>query len=49
VELTPDPQVARGGAVLDTPRGRLDAQIEEQLAEIGKSLRKGVVEADGAA
>jgi flagellar assembly protein FliH len=43
VKLVPDPDVARGGAVIESSTGNLDAQIEEQLAEIEKSLKKGVV------
>jgi flagellar assembly protein FliH len=47
VKMTPDPKLARGGAVIDMATGSLDAQIEEQLAEIEKNLRRGVVEAVG--
>lgn len=46
-ELISDPQVARGGAIIDTSGGKLDAQIEEQLAEIEKSLKSGMVAAAG--
>lgn len=48
VKLVSDPAIARGGAVLESSGGKLDAQIEEQLAEIEKSLKKGVIDADGA-
>lgn len=47
VKLISDPGVERGGAVLDTPSGSLDAQIKEQLMEIEKSLVQGVVAAAG--
>jgi len=48
VKLVSDPAIARGGAVIESSGGKLDAQIEEQLAEIEKSLKKGVIDADGA-
>ncbi len=38
VEVVADSAVARGGAVLETERGRLDAQIDTQLNEIEKGL-----------
>jgi flagellar assembly protein FliH len=45
VTLVADPGIERGGAVIESSGGNLDAQIEEQLAEIEKSLKKGVVSA----
>ena len=47
VKLVADEEVERGGAVVESPGGKLDAQIEEQLAEIEKSLKKDVVSAGG--
>ena len=47
VKLVADSEVERGGAVIEGPGGKLDAQIEEQLAEIEKSLKKDVVGAGG--
>ena len=38
VEASADPGVARGGAVLETDQGRLDARIESQLEEIALGL-----------
>ncbi len=48
VKLVPDPTITRGGAVIESSGGNLDAQIEEQLAEIEKSLKKGIIDAEGA-
>jgi flagellar biosynthesis/type III secretory pathway protein FliH len=38
VEAVGDPGVARGGAVLETDQGRLDATIDSQLEEIALGL-----------
>lgn len=45
VELVADPNVERGGAIIDTPVGSLDAQIKEQLVEIEKNLKLGYISA----
>jgi flagellar assembly protein FliH len=37
-EVVADPKVGRGGAVLETARGVLDAKVETQLEEIEKGL-----------
>ena len=38
IQILPDPQIPRGGAVFETARGRLDALAETQLAEIERGL-----------
>jgi len=38
VQVLPDPQIPRGGAVFETARGQLDARPETQLAEIERGL-----------
>jgi len=38
IDLVPDPAVGRGGAVFETSRGKLDARIDAQLAEIAHGL-----------
>jgi flagellar assembly protein FliH len=38
VELAADPSISRGGAVVETTRGALDATIEGQLQEIERGL-----------
>jgi flagellar assembly protein FliH len=38
VEIVPDTQVARGGALFETAQGQLDARLETQLAEITHGL-----------
>jgi flagellar assembly protein FliH len=38
IEAAADPCIARGGAVLETDQGRLDARIESQLEEIALGL-----------
>ncbi len=38
VEAAPDASIARGGAVLETDQGRLDARIDAQLEEIALGL-----------
>jgi flagellar biosynthesis/type III secretory pathway protein FliH len=35
-----DPGVGRGGAVLETEAGAVDARLEAQLEVIGRSLRE---------
>lgn len=49
IQVVGDPEVSRGGAVIESSSGNLDAQMEVQLAEIEKKLKRGVVEADEAA
>lgn len=41
VEAAPDASIARGGAVLETDQGRLDARIDSQLEEIALGLADG--------
>ncbi len=48
VKLVPDSTITRGGAVIESSGGNIDAQIEEQLAEIEKSLKQGIIHAEGA-
>ncbi len=48
VELIGDAHVSRGGAVVETESGNLDAQIEEQLSEIEKSLKLEIVKPEEA-
>lgn len=38
LELVPDSKLARGGAVLETARGELDASVDTQLSEISRGL-----------
>ena len=38
IEVLGDASIARGGAVLETERGRLDGRIETQLEEIARGL-----------
>jgi len=40
VELVPDPDVTRGGCVIRTAGGEVDAQIETQLEEIQRQLKE---------
>jgi flagellar biosynthesis/type III secretory pathway protein FliH len=42
ISLVGDPAVGRGGAVVESEFGRLDARLEVQLEEIRRSLREGV-------
>lgn len=37
-ELVGDPEVARGGVVIETRAGRVDARLETQLEEVARSL-----------
>lgn len=37
-EIVPDPEIQRGGVVIETRAGSVDAQIETQLAEIAGAL-----------
>ncbi len=39
-EIEPDLLVARGGAILETDLGEIDARIETQLAALGRALRE---------
>lgn len=38
LQVTADPTLARGGIVLETSRGKLDASVETQLSEIERGL-----------
>jgi flagellar biosynthesis/type III secretory pathway protein FliH len=38
VELVADPTISRGGCVVDSNLGELDARIETRLAELGRAL-----------
>jgi type III secretion protein L len=38
-EVIADTEVTRGGCVLELESGRIDAQLETQLAEVSKALR----------
>ena len=38
IEIVPDAQVSRGGALLETAQGQMDARLEMQLAEIAHGL-----------
>lgn len=40
LEIVEDPRVDRGGAVLDTEAGRVDARVETQLAELSRALEE---------
>ena len=42
ITLVPDPSVSRGGCLLETPCGEVDARIETQLENIFKDLAKAV-------
>lgn len=39
VELISDPSVGRAGCVIDTPRGRIDARLDTQLAALERAAR----------
>jgi flagellum-specific ATP synthase len=39
LKMVPDPAIARGGCLLETKFGLIDAQLESQLEEIERSLR----------
>ena len=41
LEVIPDEAVGRGGAILETTRGRIDARIETQMQEIERGLSDG--------
>lgn len=41
IELVPDPEIARGGAVFETSQGKLDARLDTQLLEIERGLADG--------
>ena len=38
IELIPDSRISRGGALLETAQGQLDARLETQLVEIERGL-----------
>lgn len=38
IELAPDPTITRGGCIIETDFGSIDARIEQQFAEIERSL-----------
>jgi len=40
IEVIADRRVKRGGCVLETSVGNVDARIQSQLSEIGNSLRE---------
>ncbi len=46
ITLVQDPTVTRGGCVLDSPAGRLDARIETQVAQIAQALHGTAVHAE---
>ncbi len=39
VQIVADPGVGRHGCVIDTPRGRVDARLDTQLATLERALR----------
>lgn len=41
IELIPDASLGRGGALLESSRGQLDARLETQLLEIERGLADG--------
>lgn len=41
IEIVPDMEISRGGAVFETSQGRLDARIGTQLEEIERGLADG--------
>jgi flagellar biosynthesis/type III secretory pathway protein FliH len=38
LEVVEDPEVGRGGALVETDTGSIDARVETQLAELGRTL-----------
>ena len=42
VEVIPDESVSRGGCILETNAGIIDATIESQIVEMAKALRNGI-------
>ncbi len=42
IEIIPDEKITRGGCVLETNSGMIDATIETQLAELESSVNKGL-------
>jgi flagellar biosynthesis/type III secretory pathway protein FliH len=42
VELREDPSVPRGGAVVDTEAGRVDAGLEAQLEVLARALEEAL-------
>jgi flagellar assembly protein FliH len=45
IEVVADPALERGGILLETARGKLDASLDTQLAEIGRGLADRLPEA----
>jgi flagellar biosynthesis/type III secretory pathway protein FliH len=43
VALVADPAVGRGGCIVETPAGRIDARLETQLDALERALRDAVV------
>jgi flagellar biosynthesis/type III secretory pathway protein FliH len=43
VTLVGDPEVGRGGCIVETPAGRIDARLETQLDALERALRGAVV------
>lgn len=48
IQVTPDPAISRGGCVLETDFGVIDARIEQQLATIAEHLLQAVAETKAA-
>ncbi len=48
IQVTPDPAISRGGCVLETDFGVIDARIEQQLATIAEHLLQAVSETKAA-
>lgn len=44
IEFVPDPAVTRGGCVLESPLGRVDATIEAQMEAINSCLQEAIRE-----
>lgn len=47
IELSSDPEVERGGAVIDTPTGSHDAQLSTQMVMIEQLLKGNMVQIEG--
>lgn len=48
IQVNPDPAISRGGCVLETEFGVIDARIEQQLATISEHLLQAVAETKAA-
>ncbi len=46
MDVSPDGSVSRGGCILETPGGDIDAQIETQLAKISDALQDAFTQQD---